>query len=95
MSDGTLLSGSEFTICVAVLLALVVPKKEILVVKYQNNKVNFCENRMKYRGPVFEFIANRLTDRRDGGLCFIILSDSDVSDKLECESVFVCLRFHT
>ena len=33
------------------------------------------ENHMKIRSVVLEFIANRQTDRRGGGLCFIICID--------------------
>ena len=33
------------------------------------------ENHMKTRAVVFEFIASRQTERRGGGLCFIICID--------------------
>jgi hypothetical protein len=32
---------------------------------------------MKIRAVVFEFLASRQTDRRGGGLCFIICIDID------------------
>lgn len=37
--------------------------------------LSIAKNRIKIPAVVFEFIANRDTDRRDVGLCFIIRID--------------------
>ena len=38
--------------------------------------LSISENRMKIREVVFEFFVSRQTDRRGGGLCFIICIDN-------------------
>ena len=47
------------------------------------------EIRMKIRAVVFEFIASRQTNRREGGLCFIICIDNDIKMEIAARKLWI------
>ena len=51
---------------------------QIIYRDFPDESLSIDENRMKIGVVVFEFIASRQTDRRGGGLCFIICIDFDI-----------------